>query len=186
MSQPHGIVVFGANGSGKTTLGHELARLLGFKHIDHEDYAFEESETPYAVERSRYVCTALMLADIEKHRSFVLSAVTGDFGDIIPQYYKLAVYIEAPMELRVERVKQRNLERFSERVLMGGDMYAQQQGFIDFVASRSLVRIEQWSQTLTCPILRVDGTIDWKINAASIVEFYSGMNKSYGLEDIDQ
>ena len=40
MNQPHGIVIFGANGSGKTTLGRELAHMFGFKHIDHEDYAF--------------------------------------------------------------------------------------------------------------------------------------------------
>jgi len=186
MSQPYGIVVYGANGSGKTTLGYELARLLGFKHIDHEDYAFEESATPYAIERSHDACIALMLSDIEKHRSFVLSAVTGDFGDMIPQYYELAVYIEAPLELRVERVKQRNLKRFGERVLMGGDMYEQQQGFISFVASRTLDRIEKWSETLTCPILRIDGATDWKVSAASIVEYYLNMNQLNGLEDIDQ
>jgi len=38
----NGILLFGANGSGKTTLGRELARILNFKHIDHENYAFEE------------------------------------------------------------------------------------------------------------------------------------------------
>jgi ABC-type cobalamin/Fe3+-siderophores transport system ATPase subunit len=38
MNKPQGIIVFGANGSGKTTLGRELARVLGFKRMDAEDY----------------------------------------------------------------------------------------------------------------------------------------------------
>jgi len=47
MSEPHDIIIFGANGSGKTTLGRELACILNFKHIDIEDYCFEESEIQY-------------------------------------------------------------------------------------------------------------------------------------------
>jgi hypothetical protein len=71
---------------------------------------------------------------------------------------------------------------------MGGDMYEQRRKFIDFVASRSLTRIEQWAETLTCPIISIDGTIDWCINAANIAEkFYkrNSVNNSYyfGLED---
>lgn len=44
MNKPHGIIVFGANGSGKTTLGCELAHLLNFKHMDHEDYHFKNQK----------------------------------------------------------------------------------------------------------------------------------------------
>ena len=117
MDKPHAIIVFGANGSGKTTLGRRLACILGFKHIDHEDYAFEKSEIPYTVERSREDCLNLILADIEKHRSFVLSAVTGDFGDIIPQYYEFAVYVSAPLELRLEHIKQREYKKIRKPCL---------------------------------------------------------------------
>jgi len=172
MSQPHGIVVFGANGSGKTTLGHELARILGYKHIDIEDYAFEESEIPYSKPRTHYEYTSLMLADIKNHRSFVISTVTGDLGDIIPQYYQLAVHLSAPHELRMERIKQRSYARYGERVCEGGDMYISENEFLDYVASRSLTKIERWSETLTCPIISIDGTIDWKINAAWLAQYY--------------
>lgn len=172
MSKPHGIIVFGANGSGKTTLGRELARILGFKHMDHEVYAFKESEIPYAEERSYEDCLNLMLTDIEKHGSFVLSAVTGDFADKIPQFYQLAVYISAPLDLRIKRIEQREYERHGERVRKGGDMYESRLRFIDLVASRSLSRIDQWVETLACPVIRVDGTEDWRINAANIAKRY--------------
>lgn len=169
MSKPHGIIVFGANGSGKTTLGRELARILGFKHIDHEDYAFNQSEIPYTNPCSEEECVELMLADIQKYGSFVISAVTGNFGDKIAQIYELAVYLSAPHELRMERINKREIERFGDRVLKGGDMYERQQKFYDFVANRSLSRIEQWAETLSCPVMHMDGTNDYKQTAADIV-----------------
>lgn len=178
MSKPHGIIVFGANGSGKSTLGRELARILNFKYMDIEDYHFIKSEIPYTVERPYEDCLNLMLADIEKYRSFVISAVTGDFGDIIPQLYELAVFISAPVELRIKRIEQRAYELHGERVRKGGDMYEQHLKFANFVASRSLSRIEQWAETLVCPVIRIDGTNDWRTNAASIAERFYAVTES--------
>ncbi len=175
MSNPHGIIIFGANGSGKTTLGRELAKILNFKHMDIEDYHFEKSEIPYTVERSNEDCLNLMLSDIKKHRSFVISAVTGDFGDTIPQLYELAVFISAPIQLRIKRVEQREHEKYGERICKGGDMYEQHKNFVDFVASRSLSRIEQWVTGLSCPVLRVDGTKEISKNAELIVKKYLAM-----------
>ena len=173
MIKPQGIIVFGANASGKKTVGCELARILNYKFMDIIDYHFEKSEIPYTVERPREECLNLMLADIEKYRSFVITAVTGNFGDIIPQYYELAVYVSAPLELRLERYNKRAFEQHGERVLKGGDMYEQTQKFYDFIASRSLSGIEQWAETLTCPVIHIDGTEDWRVNAANIAErFY--------------
>jgi len=172
-AEPRGIVVFGANGSGKTTLGRELARVLGFLHMDIEDYYFAESAIPYTVARPRDECLKRMLDDIKKRRAFVLTACHGDFGGEIQAMYRLAVHLHAPLDLRVERVKQRSLERFGARVLEGGDMVEQERDFADFVAARPLTKIEQWAQTLTCPVLYVDGTEDWRVNAAKIAnEFH--------------
>lgn len=175
-NKPHGVILFGVNGSGKTTLGRELAYILNFKHMDHEDYHFEKSEIPYTAVRPYEDCLKLMLADIEKHRSFVLTAVTGDFGETIPKYYDLAVFISAPIELRMERIEQRAFEQHGERIRKGGDMYEQHLKFVDFVASRSLSRIEQWADTLTCPVIQVDGREDWHTNATNIAKQYYEIN----------
>lgn len=178
---PHGIIVFGANGSGKTTLARELAQILNFKHMDIEAYCFKESEIPYANPFTRQEYIELMLADIEKYRSFVISTVIGDLGDMIPSYYELAVYLSAPFELRMERVKQRAYKQFGARILEGGDMYEQEQKFFDFVANRPLDKIEKWAETLTCPIIRVDGSADWRENAAWIAELYLKSMESYNI-----
>ena len=174
MTTPRGIIIFGANGSGKTTLGRELARILSFRHIDIEDYYFKKSDIPYSVVRPRDEYLDLMLADIYKHRTFVISAVTGDFGDIIPQFYELAVHLSAPHNLRMERIRQRTYDQHGKRVLKGGDMHEQTLQFLDFAASRPLDKIEQWADALTCPIIHIDGTKDLRANAADIAkQFYA-------------
>ena len=175
MSRPSGIIVFGANGSGKTTLARELARILNYKHIDHEDYAFNKSDIPYTDPRTSDECNDLMLADIKKHRSFVISAVTGDFGDIIPHYYDLAIHISAPLKLRLKRIEQREYERHGERVREGGDMYESRIKFMGFVNSRPLEQIEQWANSLACSVISIDGTDDWHINATKIALQYQRM-----------
>ena len=170
MSQ--GIIVFGANGSGKSTLGRKLAHILNYKYMDIEDYNFIKSEIPYTVVRTREDCLNLMLADIEKYGSFVLSAVVGDFGEEISTMYNFAVFISAPLETRIERIKQRAYEQHGERIRKGGDMYEQHLKFVDFVASRSLSRIEQWAKTLVCPVIYVDGIKPISENTEMIVEEY--------------
>ncbi|MDR2932768.1 MAG: AAA family ATPase [Oscillospiraceae bacterium] len=177
MKKPHGIIVFGANGSGKTTLARELARVLSYKHMDIEDYCFEETAIPYAKARPREDYINLMLNDIEKHRSFVLSTVIGDLGDAIAQFYELAVYMSAPHELRMERIKQRSFSQFGNRVLKGGDMVERELRFYEFVATRPLEKIERWAHTLTCPVIHIDGTLDWRVNAAFIADQFHILNK---------
>ena len=172
MNKTRGIIVFGANGSGKTTLARELANLLGFKHMDIEDYFFEPSEIPYTAKRPHEDFLNLMLADIEKHGSFVISAVTGDLGEKIPLMYDLGVFIYAPKEIRMNRIEQRGLEMHGARVCKGGDMYEQQQRFMDFAANRPLEKIDEWAKTLVCPVVSIDGTADRHISAAKIANHF--------------
>ena len=180
MEKPCGIIVFGANGVGKTTLGRELARILSFRHMDIEEYYFEKAEIPYTKLRTREECERLMLADVRKYRKFVISTVVGNLGDTIPQFYELAVHISVPYDLRMERVKRRSFEQYGSRILEGGDMYEKEQKFFDFVASRTLTQIDEWAKTLACPVIRVDGTTDWRYNALGVVEQYG---RCFGLTE---
>ena len=173
MNKPKGIIIFGANGSGKTTLGRELARILKYKYMDHEDYAFNDSEIPYTNERPHEECTELLFADIKRSCGFVLSAVTGDFGGEVLQHYNLAVFISAPLEVCVERIRQREYDKFGDRVCEGGDMYEQHLKFVDFVTTRSLKHLKEWEETLMCPIINVDGTKDYKRTAADIAVYFT-------------
>ncbi len=172
---PHGIAIVGLNGSGKTTLGKALSKSLGYFRIDVEDYYFP-AESAFDAPRDRAEVERMMLEDIEKHGNFVLSSVCADF-DSIEKYYKLIVYLEAPKDIRMDRIRQRSADRFGERVLPGGDLYESEKNFFAFAAKRTPEKIEKWIKNATCPLLRIDSTRAVENIAAVVLSELDGDNK---------
>ena len=162
----YGICVCGLNGSGKTTLAGALAKELGFKHMDIEDYYFVPTDIPYSVSRSREEAEQLLLSDMQENPRFVFSAVDGNMG----VKYDLVIYLYAPLDVRMERVKKRAIDRFGDRILPGGDMYEQEQEFFDFVSKRDATSVEEWLQTVSCRVIWLDGTYDIVDNIGEIMK----------------
>ena len=48
------------------------------------------------------------------------------------------IYLQVPLDIRFNRVKQRAFDKFGDRVLVGGDMYEQEQEFFDFVVQKTM------------------------------------------------
>ncbi len=138
--------------------------------MDVEDYYFKKSVIPYANPRTKEEVQELMLADMKKYGQFILSSVNGDFGDEINSFYNCVIYIKAPLDIRLERVKQRSIDKFGSRVLEGGDMYEEENNFFDFVVSRTMDKTDIWLQSVKCPIVYVDGTETITDNAEMINE----------------
>lgn len=155
---PKGIAIVGGNGSGKTALGAALSEELNYKHMDIEDYYFREAENPYSQPRTRKEVVQSMELDAVKYRNFIISAVNCDFGDKINSLYECVIYLKVPLEIRLKRVKQRVYDRFGDRVLEGGDMYEQEQGFFDSIVRKTMEETDRWVKGVSCPIISVDGT----------------------------
>ena len=166
----YGICVCGLNGSGKTTLGAALAERLGYKHMDVEDYYFTRVDNPYASARTRDEVEVLLLEDIKQNPCFVFSAVNGNMNSEINSCYDLVVYLEVPQEIRMKRIRQRAFDKFGDRVLPGGDMYEQEERFFDFAEKRSPEKIEEWLQTLTCRVVKLDGTKAVEYNVQTLID----------------
>ncbi len=81
-----------------------------------------------------------------------------------------AVIIDVPKDIRIERVKNRSFQKFGSRMLLGGDLYEQEQHFFDLVKSRAEDTVEKWVQSLNCPIIRIDGTKPIEENINLIIE----------------
>ncbi|HWS30783.1 MAG TPA: NUDIX domain-containing protein [Clostridia bacterium] len=182
MSKPHGILIFGASGSGTTTLGRELARVLNFTHLDIDDYYWLKSDVPFTAVRPREERQALLLADIKKSSGFVVSGSAVNWDEPILPYLDLAVFVSAPTEVRLERLRKREHENFGDRVLQDGDMYNKHLEFVEWAAGydtggltmRSRALHEQWISNCPCPVTCVDGTADCRETAVNIAErFYT-------------
>ena len=155
-----GIQICGLNGCGKSTLGRALAESIGFHFIDNENLYFSRTNTdePYMNPKSRADVERLLMEEVSKFPDFIFAAVKGDYGtDIIPMYDYI-VMIEVPPNVRSHRVRNRSFQKFGNRMLIGGDLHDQEEKFFQMVESRRDDYIEDWLQTVKCPIIRVDGT----------------------------
>lgn len=166
-----GIIVCGLNGSGKSTLGKKLAENLGFHFIDNEELFFSKTDSQYiyANPRPRKEVEKLLLEEVKTHENFVFAAVKGDYGEKILPFFQYAVLIDVPKNIRIQRVRNRSFQKFGNRMLTGGDLYEQEEKFFDIVESRPENIVEEWIQSLKCPIIRIDGTKPIKENVDYII-----------------
>lgn len=168
-----GIMICGLNGVGKSTLGRALAEKLNFYFIDHETLYFPNTDSPdlYTAPRTHEEAGKILISELEAHKDFVFTAVKGNYSEPICSLFRYVVLIHAPKEIRVQRVKDRSFQKFGDRILPGGDLQEQEEHFFDFVQSRPEHLVEDWAQTLNCPVLRVDGTAPIEDNVWKIIEW---------------
>ncbi len=171
-----GIVIFGLNGSGKSTLAKALATELDYKYMDLEDYVFIKTEVPYSKQRTRDEYLSLVKNDIDKYKNYVLASVKCNFGDDISSSYSLGIFLDVPYDVRIERVINRMNVKFGNRVKEGGDMYETEMKFLEFVKARSIDTVTNWSETLECPVIKLDGTKTIDSNVKLISNAYKKMN----------
>lgn len=155
-----GILICGLNGAGKSTLGKALAEKLHFYFIDNEDLYFPKTDPNYmyASPRTREEAKKLLFREIKAHENFVFASVKGDYGEEIYPFFQYVILIDVPKDIRMERVKNRSFQKFGNRMLPGGDIHEQEEGFFEFVKSRAENTVKEWVQLLSCPIIRIDGT----------------------------
>ena len=171
-----GIQICGLNGSGKSTLGRALAEKIGFYFIDDENLYFSRSNPnePYTNPKPRHEVEQLLMNEVKNHPDFVFAAVKGDYDKDIISMYDYVIMIEVPKSVRSKRVRNRSFKKFGSRMLLGGDLYNQEEAFFQMVESRQGSYVENWLQTVKCPIIRVDGTkpidenVKYIINSISI------------------
>lgn len=167
-----GIIVCGLNGVGKSTLGRALAKKLHFSFIDNEDLYFPKTDTNYlyASPRTCEEVEKLLLNEIKTHENFVFASVKGNYGKAVYPFFQYVILLEAPWDIRIKRVKKRSFEKFGNRMLPGGDLHEQEERFFDLVKSRAENTVEEWIQSLRCPVIRVDGTKPVEENTDFIAE----------------
>ena len=159
------IHILGASGSGTTTLGRALAACLQCPHFDTDDYFWVPTDPPYTYQRERPERQRFLMDDITAHDSWIISGSLCEWGDVAIPLFELVVFLAIPGDVRMERLRQREHERFGERILPGGDIYEHSQAFLAWAASyddggldiRSRRLHDQWLGTLPCPILCFEG-----------------------------
>ena len=172
-----GIMIIGPSGSGKTTLGKAVAEKLGYPYLDVDDYIWrQDTVEPYTQMYTREEKISRLSNDIEPYEHFVMAGSMSSFHYAFDDKFEMMVFLYVEPDIRVQRVHNRTIERFGERVLEGGDMYESHIKFLEenpryeSDGSPNLSEQREWMKNMPCVKIELDGTKSIESNAKIIVE----------------
>ena len=159
------IHIFGASGSGVTTLGKNLSQYFQIPFLDADDYYWKETNPPFQEANSIDIRKSLLRKALSGHPNWIISGSLISWGDDVQNEFSCAIYLYVPAQERIKRIKNREQQRFGERIDSGGDMYEGHSKFIEwakqydegFLSGRSKPRHEEWIKSLSCPVIRIEG-----------------------------
>ncbi|KAK9761689.1 hypothetical protein K7432_013215 [Basidiobolus ranarum] len=156
------IHIFGASGAGSTTQGNDLSKVLNIPYFDSDDYFWEVSDPPYMVKRERAKRLELLHEDLAKQESWIIGGSLVNWGEEWLTAFDFAVFLYVPPEVRLERLKKREYERYGDIIYTVPERIQMSQEFIDWSAGydsgatgRSLIIHEMWMKELSCPVLAI-------------------------------
>ena len=167
--------IFGASGSGVTTLGKTLSSQLNIPYLDSDEYFWEKSDNPFTIRRDPDERNALTKKDIDHYHSWIFGGSVIDWGGQLFPSFDLIVFLWIPAEIRIERLKKRELERYGEILFSNPDRHRQFEKFLTWaadydtdtgIANRTLSAHKKWLKKNNCPVLEIRGdkTVDERIH----------------------
>ena len=151
--------IVGASGSGTTTLARALAPELGATALDSDDYFWLPTQPPFRDRRDRALRHQLVMADLNLHPRAILSGAIIGWGDDLEHAFDLVVFLSLPHELRVRRLRERELARYGQ---INEPFIAWAAGYDDDPPSsstRNRRRQHEWLSERRCPVLRLEGDL---------------------------
>lgn len=148
--------IVGASGSGTTTLARALAPALAATALDSDDYFWLPTQPPFHARRDRALRNQLIMADLERYPRAILSGAIIDWGDDLEHAFDLVVFLSLPHDLRVRRLRDRELTRYGH---VNEAFIAWAAGYDDdppTSPTRNRRRQHEWLSERRCPVLRLE------------------------------
>ncbi len=155
--------ILGASCSGVTTLGNALAHHFNIPYFDSDEYFWEKTEPPFISRRNPALRNQMIVNDIIKHDSWIIggSLLKWDLEPI----FDLIVFLYIPHEIRMERLRKRELERYGDIIFTDPIRNQQYNDFLNWARGyddnttqgRTLAAHESWLAEQTCQVLEIRG-----------------------------
>lgn len=155
--------IFGSSGSGSTTLAKHIARDYEYKLIDVDDYLWQKTDPPFTQRNTNEVACKLIQGELQDQLPAVISGSLVGIADELKPEIDLFIYINLDKQIRINRIKQREFERFGDRILPGGDLYDQHENFLQWISDyednpetlRSRRQHLLWLEDVSSPVLKI-------------------------------
>lgn len=170
------IHILGASGSGTTTLVKLLSMQLSIRHMDCDDYFWK---TKFSESWPADMRLKLLTDEIKKQDNWILSGATIPWGNSLTGLYDLVIFLSVSNEVRLKRLREREMERWGDRALPGNDKHEHFLKFMEWanlyecggLNVRSRKSHDNWLEGLKCPILRLSGTDSTEERAQKVLEY---------------
>ena len=106
------ILITGASGSGTTTLGRALATHMRCAFYDADDYYWLPTDPPFQCKQDPAIRAARLVEALQKAPSSVLAGSILNWGVALEDSFSLIVFLTVPAEIRVTRLREREIQRF--------------------------------------------------------------------------
>jgi adenylate kinase family enzyme len=168
------IHIMGASCAGSTTLGHALAKRWKYANFDTDAYFWLPTDVPFTQRRTLDERNRLLNNDLQKHTDAIVGGSLVNWGQEWQTYFDLVVFLYIPPAIRLQRLKEREIERYGAAIFDNPERAALYQQFLTWAAGyddnttngRNLNAHRNWLSTLACPVLEIDGdtTINERID----------------------
>jgi adenylate kinase family enzyme len=148
------IHITGASGSGTTTLGRALGQKLQYPLLDADHYFWLPTTPPFQQKRDRAERLSLILRDYHAQPSCIVSGSIVDWNETLEQSFDLIIYLWIPAEIRLARLRRREIERhgrIDEKFIAWAASYDAGDATI-----RSRLLHEKWLTKMRCPVFRME------------------------------
>lgn len=162
------IHIFGASGSGVTTTGNALAEKLNYQYLDSDAYFWESSAVPFTVKRNPEERNFKVKSDLESIENWILGGSVFQWGENIFPDFDLVVFLWIPQQIRIERLKKREFERYGNVIYTEPDRIKQYEDFIEWatdyddhtgIANRNFNAHISWLNAIKFPVLKISGDL---------------------------
>ncbi|MES2265612.1 MAG: adenylate kinase [Bacteroidota bacterium] len=161
------IHIMGASCAGSTTLGKALSAFLNYPYFDTDEYFWLPSVIPYTSKREAGERIAMLKNDVLRNDSVVVSGSLVSWGDDWLQAFDLVVFLYIPHKIRMERLHNREIERYGDKIFTDPlriDLYKKfrdwASGYDDNTTNgRNLSVHQNWLSKVSCPVLTIDGDV---------------------------
>jgi adenylate kinase family enzyme len=158
--------IFGASGTGVTTLGQALSATLNIPYFDSDQYYWEKSDPPFTARRNPAERDALLRNDLHQQDNWIVGGSVIHWNEDVFPPFDLIIFLWLPPAIRMDRLWQRELERYGDIILTDPQRKEQTNTFMAWaadydhdtgIATRTLQAHEQWLKGQTAPILELRG-----------------------------
>lgn len=157
------LIIFGASGSGTTTLAKSLAKQLNWTHLDADDYYWTNTEPPFQIKLPLEKRNEHLKTDFNMQDKVIISGSLITWSNYWNTAFDLGVFLKLPPKIRLERLKNREIERYGTQLETDKKIAQQSKDFLAWAEKydnpafngRSISQHRNWINLLDCPILEI-------------------------------